>query len=259
MLVTVPNVFRGDEYRRRISDIQEEYQEREAQAVQRAQRRGARQGHGGDPHSGRLHDRPGARRQADDARAVQRHCRAKSRSSPRTVIEELNHRLKSIIESIHGWQEESVERVKAHRQRVHPRHHRPDAGGAEVALPDVPGGAGVPRRRAPGHGRECLGFHAQRAAGRQCAAAQEDLRERAPALPRQRAGRPRRPARRAGALRRQSDAAERARAHRAHRADGHAADQLQPDQARRAASGQRRLPGARCAQGADELLRVGRR
>ena len=29
MLVTVPNVFRGDEYRRRISDIQEEYQERE--------------------------------------------------------------------------------------------------------------------------------------------------------------------------------------------------------------------------------------
>jgi len=43
---------------------------------------------------------PGARRQADDARAVQRHDEGRA-GSPKAVIEELNRRLKTIIENIH--------------------------------------------------------------------------------------------------------------------------------------------------------------
>ena len=161
------------------------------QAVRRAQRRGARQGHGGDPHAGRLHDRPGARGQADDARAVQRHGQGGAGSrqdrhrgaEPQAQVDHREH------PRLAGRERRARQ---GDRQRVHPRHHRPDDGGAEVALPDVPVGAGVPRCGAPGHGREHLGFHAQRAAGRQHAAAQEDLRDGAPALPRERAGRPRR-------------------------------------------------------------------
>ncbi|MBK6288092.1 MAG: AAA family ATPase [Gammaproteobacteria bacterium] len=112
LLTTVPTVFRGDEYRRRVTDIQEEYQDQEAKLFSElnddARARGMvviRTPGGytiGPVREGKLmtpaqfNDLPKA--EQDQAKAV---------------IEDLNHKLKTIIESIHGWQEESVERVKA--------------------------------------------------------------------------------------------------------------------------------------------------
>jgi lon-related putative ATP-dependent protease len=112
LLVGVPGKFRGDEYRRRISDIQEEYQEREAKLfgelneAARARDMVVIRTPGGytigPVREGKLltpsqfNDLPRARQ--DEAKAV---------------IEELNHRLKGMIETIHGWQDESTERVKA--------------------------------------------------------------------------------------------------------------------------------------------------
>ena len=111
MLVTVPNVFRGDEYRRRISDIQEEYQEREGKLF------------------GELNDEArskgmvvirtpggytiGPVREGKLMTPAQFNDMPKEEQElAKNVIEELNRRLKSIIESIHDWQEESTERVK---------------------------------------------------------------------------------------------------------------------------------------------------
>ena len=112
LLVSVPNVFRGDEYRRRMSDIQEEYQEREAklftelnEAARSREMVVIRTPGGytiGPLREGKLmtpaqfNELP----HADQERA-------------KGLIEELNRRLKGIIETIHGWQEESSERIKA--------------------------------------------------------------------------------------------------------------------------------------------------
>ena len=105
-------VFRGDEYRRRMSDIQEEYQGREAKLFSE------------------LNDEAHAREMVvirtpggytiGPVREGKLLTPAQFNALPReqqdaakAVIEELNHRLKGIIETLHGWQEESAERVKA--------------------------------------------------------------------------------------------------------------------------------------------------
>ena len=112
MLVTVPNVFRGDEYRRRITEIQEEYQEKEAKQFSdlneaaRARAMVVIRTPGGYT-IGPLRD--GKLMTPAQFNELSR----AEQDAAKAVIEELNHRLKSIIESIHGWQEESVERVKA--------------------------------------------------------------------------------------------------------------------------------------------------
>ncbi len=112
MLVTVPNVFRGDEYRRRITDIQEEYQDREAKLF--SELNDAARGKGmvvirtpGGYTIGPVRD--GKLMTPAQFNELSR----EDQDQAKGVIDELNHRLKSIIESIHGWQEESVERVKA--------------------------------------------------------------------------------------------------------------------------------------------------
>ncbi|HQY70104.1 MAG TPA: ATP-binding protein [Pseudomonadales bacterium] len=111
MLVTVPNVFRGDEYRRRISDIQEEYQEREGKLF----------GELNDEARGKgmvVIRTPGGYtigpvREGKLMTPAQFNDMPKEEQElAKNVIEELNRRLKSIIESIHDWQEESTERVK---------------------------------------------------------------------------------------------------------------------------------------------------
>lgn len=112
MLVTVPNVFRGDEYRRRITEIQEEYQEREAalfnelhEAARLKSMVVIRTPNGytiGPIRDGKLM-----------TPAQFGELPREEQEAAKTVIEELNHRLKSIIQSIHGWQEESVERVRS--------------------------------------------------------------------------------------------------------------------------------------------------
>lgn len=111
MLVTVPNVFRGDEYRRRITEIQEEYQEREAklfnelnEAARLRRMVVIRTPNGytiGPVRDGKLMT-PAQFNELPQA----------EQEAAKSVIDELNHQLKSIIQSIHGWQEESVERVK---------------------------------------------------------------------------------------------------------------------------------------------------
>jgi len=112
MLVTVPNVFRGDEYRRRISDIQEEYQEREGKLFgelnEEARGKGMvviRTPGGytiGPVRDGKLMTPA----QFNDMTK-------EDQEKAKAIIEELNRKLKTIIENIHDWQEESVERVKA--------------------------------------------------------------------------------------------------------------------------------------------------
>jgi hypothetical protein len=61
----------------------------------------------------------------------------------------------------------------------------------------------------------------------------------------------------AGGLRGQPDLSQPGRPRRQRRPHGHAGDQLHPDQARRPAARQRRLPGAGCRQGAEPALRLG--
>ena len=112
MLVTVPNVFRGDEYRRRISDIQEEYQEREGKLFgelnEEARGKGMvviRTPGGytiGPVRDGKLMTPA----QFNDMTKEEQ-------EQAKGIIEDLNRKLKTIIENIHDWQEESVERVKA--------------------------------------------------------------------------------------------------------------------------------------------------
>jgi len=112
MLVTVPGVFRGDEYRRRISDIQEEYQEREARLFSelneaaRARDMVVIRTPGGYTIGPLREGKLMTPAQFNELSHAEQE-RAKA------VIEELNRKLKSIIVSIHGWQEESVDRVKA--------------------------------------------------------------------------------------------------------------------------------------------------
>ncbi len=103
MLVTVPNVFRGDEYRRRITEIQEEYQEKEAK--QFSDLNDAARARGmvvirtpGGYTIGPLRD--GKLMTPAQFNELSR----AEQDAAKAVIDELNHRLKSIIESIHGWQ-----------------------------------------------------------------------------------------------------------------------------------------------------------
>ena len=112
LLVGVPNVFRGDEYRRRMSDIQEEYQGREAKLFSelndaaRAREMVVIRTPGGYTI--------GPVREGKLLTPAQFNALPRERQdAAKVVIEELNHRLKGIIETLHGWQEESAERVKA--------------------------------------------------------------------------------------------------------------------------------------------------
>lgn len=112
MLVTVPNVFRGDEYRHRISDIQEEYQERESRLFGELNETARSKGMvvirtPGGYTIGPLRD--GKLMTPAQFNDLSR----EEQEQAKAVIDELNHMLKSIIQSIHGWQEESAERVKA--------------------------------------------------------------------------------------------------------------------------------------------------
>ena len=111
MLVTVPNVFRGDEYRRRISDIQEEYQEREGKLFGELNEEARGKGMVVIRTPGGY--TIGPVREGKLMKPAQFNDMAKEEQDlAKTVIEELNRKLKSIIENIHDWQEESVERVK---------------------------------------------------------------------------------------------------------------------------------------------------
>ncbi len=111
MLVTVPNVFRGDEYRRRISDIQEEYQEREGKLFGELNEEARGKGMVVIRTPGGY--TIGPVREGKLMTPAQFNDMAKEEQDlAKTVIEELNRKLKSIIENIHDWQEESVERVK---------------------------------------------------------------------------------------------------------------------------------------------------
>ena len=112
LLVSVPGVFRGDEYRRRISDIQEEYQEREAGLFSELNEEARERGMvvirtPGGYTIGPLRDGKLMTPAQFNTLPKPEQDQAKAR------IEELNRRLKSIIETIHSWQEESAERVKA--------------------------------------------------------------------------------------------------------------------------------------------------
>ena len=112
MLVTVPNVFRGDEYRRRISDIQEEYQEREGKLFGELNEEARGKGMVVIRTPGGY--TIGPVREGKLMTPAQFNDMSKEEQDlAKTVIEELNRKLKTIIENIHDWQEESVERVKA--------------------------------------------------------------------------------------------------------------------------------------------------
>jgi len=112
LIVTVPTVFRGDEYRRRVTDVQEEYQDQEAKLFSDLNDSAREQGMVvirtpggytiGPVREGKLMT-PAQFNELSKAEQEQ----------AKTVIEELNRKLKTIIETIHGWQEESIERVKA--------------------------------------------------------------------------------------------------------------------------------------------------
>jgi lon-related putative ATP-dependent protease len=111
MLVTVPNVFRGDEYRRRISDIQEEYQEREGKLFSELNEEARGKGMVVIRTPGGY--TIGPVREGKLMTPAQFNDMTKEEQDlAKAVIEELNRKLKTIIESIHDWQEESVERVK---------------------------------------------------------------------------------------------------------------------------------------------------
>jgi predicted ATP-dependent protease len=112
LLVSVPGAFRGDEYRRRISDIQEEYQEREGKLFSelndeaRARSMAVIRTPGGYTIGPLRDGKLLTPAQFNDlSKAEQEHAKSD--------IEELNRRLKHIIETMRGWQEESTERVKA--------------------------------------------------------------------------------------------------------------------------------------------------
>jgi lon-related putative ATP-dependent protease len=112
MLVTVPNVFRGDEYRRRISDIQEEYQEREGKLFGdlNEEARGKGMVVIRTPGGYTI----GPVREGKLMTPAQFNDMSKEEQDlAKAVIEELNRKLKTIIENIHDWQEESTDRVKA--------------------------------------------------------------------------------------------------------------------------------------------------
>lgn len=112
LLTAVPKAFRGDEYRHRISDIQEDYQQRETQLFSELN------DHAREKNMVVIRTPSGYTigpvRDGKMMTPAQFNQLPKpEQEAAKQEIDELNRRLRDLVEEMHSWQEESSERVKA--------------------------------------------------------------------------------------------------------------------------------------------------